>query len=238
MHFAFVMPNSNKNIEYKDLGSMDYAKAWDYQEKLFNTILDIKKLRREGEETLRLTTPNFLLFCEHQHVYTLGKSGSQSNLLINKELLKSKGASFYKTNRGGDITYHGPGQIVGYPVLDLENFDIGIKDYISLIEETIINTLKEYNIASGRLSGASGVWLDADNNNARKICAIGVKTSRFVSMHGFAFNVNTDLDFYNFINPCGHIDKGVTSLAKEMGKEMDMSEVKERVRHKFTGLFS
>jgi len=232
------MQSANKNIEFKDLGIIDYPEAWDYQERLFNTILDIKKIKRDSKETIRLSTPNFLLFCEHPHVFTLGKSGSQNNLLINEDLLKAKGATFYKTNRGGDITYHGPGQIVGYPIIDLENFDIGIKDYIFLMEEVIINTLKNYGIVSGRLGGASGVWLDADNKNARKICAIGVKTSRFVCMHGFAFNVNTDLDFYNFINPCGFTDKGVTSMAKELGKHMNFEEVKEKVKSNFIGLFS
>ncbi len=232
------MSNQNKNVEYKDLGVIDYQEAWDYQEKLFNTILDIKKHRREANEAIRLITPNYLLFCEHPHVFTLGKSGSQNNLLINKELLKSKGASYCKTNRGGDITYHGPGQIVGYPILDLENFGIGIKDYINLMEEAIILTLEDYGMDSARLGGASGVWLDADNKNARKICAIGVKTSRYVTMHGFAFNVNTDLDFYSFINPCGFTDKGVTSMARELGKTMDFSELKEKVKNNFIGLFS
>ena len=232
------MLSPNKEIEFKDLGIIDYQEAWDFQERLFNTILDIKKTKKDSKETLRLSTPNFLLFCEHPHVFTLGKSGSQSNLLVNEEILKSKGASFYKTNRGGDITYHGPGQIVGYPILDLENFGIGIKDYIHLLEEAIIITLKEYDIASGRLDGASGVWLDTDNKNARKICAIGVKTSRFVTMHGFAFNVNTDLDLYTYINPCGFTDKGVTSMAKELGREIDFGEVKEKLRNHFTSLFA
>jgi lipoyl(octanoyl) transferase len=183
-------------------------------------------------------SPNYLLFCEHPHVYTLGKSGSVNNLLINNRQLHEKKVSFVKTNRGGDITYHGPGQIVGYPILDLENFGLGIRDYVGLLEESIINLLSGFNLKGERLSGATGVWLDpATPGKARKICAIGVKASRFITMHGFAFNVNTDLQFFNYINPCGFTDKTVTSLEKELGMQMDFDEVKEKVLENMTNLF-
>lgn len=214
----------NKEIIYQDLGIMPYADAWDFQEKLFQEILDAKK---NGAET----TPNYLLFCEHPHVYTLGKSGSDDNLLVNKDALLKRGVSFFRTNRGGDITYHGPGQIVGYPILDLENFGIGIRRYIELLEESIIILLSGFGIASSRLEGASGVWLDADNPvKARKICAIGVRSSRYVTMHGFAFNVNTDLSLYNNINPCGFTEKGVTSMEKELGEKQDFEMIKLALR--------
>jgi lipoyl(octanoyl) transferase len=210
----------NKEIIYKDLGQIEYAEAWAYQEKLFQDILASKK------EPSGAGASNYLLFCEHHHVYTLGKSGSKTNLLINNESLKEKGVTFFKTNRGGDITYHGPGQIVGYPILDLESFGLGIRTYIGLLEESIIILLKKYGIRSSRLEGASGVWLDAGNPKERKISAIGVRSSRYVTMHGFAFNVNTDLEYYNFINPCGFVDKGVTSMQKELGTVLDINEVK------------
>jgi lipoyl(octanoyl) transferase len=212
----------SKEIRYIDLGLMEYGEAWQYQEKLFNEILDAKKTGSEKQ--------NYLLFCEHPHVFTLGKSGSESNLLINNLDLQQKGVSFFKTNRGGDITYHGPGQIVGYPILDLEEYGLGIRAYIELLEESIILLLKEYGITASRLDGASGTWLDAGSPEARKICAIGVKSSRYVSMHGFAFNVNTQLDFYNHINPCGFVDKGVTSLEKELGEKQDFHAIKARLR--------
>lgn len=211
----------SREIKYLDLGTMEYGKAWQYQEKLFNEIIEAKKTGAEK--------PNQLLFCEHPHVFTLGKSGSNSNLLINNLELQQKGVSFFRTNRGGDITYHGPGQIVGYPILDLEAFGLGIRTYIELLEESIIILLKEYGISASRLEGASGTWLDAGTSLARKICAIGVRSSRFVTMHGFAFNVNTDLGFYDFINPCGFVDKGVTSLEKELGEKQDLSAVKARL---------
>lgn len=215
----------NKGITYRDLGLIPYAEAWDYQEELFRSILIAKKDNPGGE------TPNYLLFCEHPHVYTLGKSGAPSNMLANEEVLAKIGASFYHTNRGGDITYHGPGQIVGYPILDLENFGLGIRRYIELLEESIIRLLKEYGIASSRLEGASGVWLDPDKpGRTRKICAIGVRSSRYVTMHGFAFNVNTRLDYYTYINPCGFVEKGVSSMEKELGAVQDMDRVKARLK--------
>ncbi|MEN8223748.1 MAG: lipoyl(octanoyl) transferase LipB [Bacteroidota bacterium] len=215
----------NKEIVYKDLGKIPYAEAWEYQEELFRKIIGGKD--GQGNNPI----PNYLLFCEHPHVFTLGKSGSDQNLLINEQVLKSKGATFFRTNRGGDITYHGPGQIVGYPILDLEQFNLGIRKYIEILEEAVMILLKEYNIVSTRLEGASGVWLDADTpQQARKICAIGVRSSRFVTMHGFAFNVNTDLGFYNYINPCGFTDKGVTSMAKELGKRQDMADIKSALK--------
>lgn len=211
----------SKAIRYNDLGLIPYAEAWDKQEALFQQIIDAKTAAN-GEDA-----GNHLLFCEHPHVYTLGKSGSESNLLINEAVLKQKGASFFRTNRGGDITYHGPGQIVGYPILDLEAFGLGIRRYIELLEQAVIDLLQHYQISAGRLEGASGVWLEADvPAKARKICAIGVRSSRFVTMHGFAFNVNTDLDYYGYINPCGFTDKGVTSMEKELGAAQDMEKVK------------
>lgn len=214
----------NTDIIYRDLGSIEYAEAWDYQEELFHEILSLKKENAPQ-------TPNYLLFCEHPHVYTLGKSGSEKNLLINNEYLKKKEASFFRTNRGGDITYHGPGQIVGYPIIDLENFGLGIRRYIELLEESVILLLAKYSINAARLEGASGVWLDAGKpGEARKICAIGVRASRYVSMHGFAFNINTDLDFFNSINPCGFIDKGVTSMQKELGAEQDIEAIKAELK--------
>lgn len=211
-----------RRIIYKDLGRIEYAAAWDYQEKLFKAIIDAKQ---NGEEY-----SNHLLFCEHPHVYTLGKSGSDTNLLLNKEALEQKGATFYRTNRGGDITYHGPGQIVGYPILDLEAFGLGIRSYIELLEESVITLLENYGLSAGRLDGASGVWLDSGTPSARKICAIGVRSSRFVTMHGFAFNVNTNLDYFGYINPCGFVDKGVTSIQKELGKEVNLATVKLELR--------
>ena len=213
-----------------NLGLIDYQEAWDFQEKLFKQLMDAK--------LAGVPTPNYLLFCEHPHVFTLGKSGSVNNLLINNLQLREKKVSFVKTNRGGDITYHGPGQIVGYPILDLENFGLGIRDYVGLLEESIINVLSGFNLKGERLSGATGVWLNPETpGKARKISAIGVKASRFITMHGFAFNVNTDLKFFNFINPCGFTDKTVTSLEKELGMQMDFDEVKEKVLEKMTNLF-
>ncbi|MCK4569631.1 MAG: lipoyl(octanoyl) transferase LipB [Bacteroidales bacterium] len=214
----------NKKIIYKDLGNIDYAEAWDLQEKLFQEIIAGKKDHTE------VKSPDYLLFCEHPHVFTIGKSGSVNNLLITEQMLSEKGASLFNTNRGGDITYHGPGQIVGYPILDLENYGLGIRKYISLLEESIIVLLGEYGITSSILDGASGVWLDAGNAGARKICAIGVRSSRYVTMHGFAFNVNTNLEYFSYINPCGFMDKGVTSLEKELGAQQDIEKVKLRLK--------
>ena len=209
---------------FKDIGLIEYKEAWLFQEKIFNEILEIKsKNRNEGSE---ITTKNHLIFCEHPHVYTLGNSGNKENLLVNEEYLKSRGASFYKTNRGGDITYHGPGQIVGYPVFDLDNFFNDIGKYLRFLEEVIILTLKEYGISGERSKGETGVWLDVGKPTARKICAMGVKTSRWVSMHGFAFNLNTDLSYFENIIPCGINDKKVTSLEKEIGHKIDVDHAK------------
>jgi lipoyl(octanoyl) transferase len=220
----------SREITYKDPGMIPYGEAWDYQEKLFQSILNAK------QKGLRSDT-NYIIFCEHPHVYTIGKSGSDNNLLINKEVLKAKGVSFFRTNRGGDITYHGPGQIVGYPILDLENFKLGIRTYIELLEEGIIKLLETYGISSSRLEGASGVWLDAESPiKARKICAIGVRSSRYVTMHGFAFNVNTDLSYYNNINPCGFTEKGVTSMEKELGSKQDFEKIKSELLTILTSL--
>jgi lipoyl(octanoyl) transferase len=214
------MTTSRPEIIYQDLGMMPYRQAWDYQEKLYSELM-AKKL--SGLKTF----PGHLLFCEHPPVFTLGKSGSKENLLINEQMLAQRGIEFYRINRGGDITYHGPGQIVGYPILDLEQYNLGIKSYIWKLEEAVIMALKVYGIAAGRLQGATGVWLDPESPSAtRKICAIGVKASRHITMHGFAFNVNTDLSFYQFINPCGFVDKGVTSMEKELGVKQDMPKVK------------
>lgn len=226
----------NKEVTCKNIGVIDYKEAWDYQESLFDEIVAIKEKNRKTED--KKDSPNYLLFCEHPHVYTLGKSGKEENLLISEKFLRSKGASLYKINRGGDITYHGPGQIVGYPILDLDNFGVSIKSYIDGIEEVIIRTLKHYEITATRSDGATGVWLDANNPvKARKICAIGVRTSHWVSMHGFAFNINTNLDYFNFIVPCGIQGKSVTSLSKELGKPVDLNEVQMLLKNEFTNVF-
>ena len=220
---------------FKDIGLIEYKEAWLFQEKLFNEILEIKsKNRNEGSE---ITTKNHLIFCEHPHVYTLGNSGNKENLLVNEEYLKSRGASFYKTNRGGDITYHGPGQIVGYPVFDLDNFFNDIGKYLRFLEEVIILTLKEYGISGERSKGETGVWLDVGKPTARKICAMGVKTSRWVSMHGFAFNLNTDLSYFENIIPCGINDKKVTSLEKEIGHKIDVDHAKVLLKSNIERVF-
>ncbi|MEL1243348.1 lipoyl(octanoyl) transferase LipB [Flavobacterium sp. DGU11] len=226
----------NKTIEFLDLGSMDYKEAWDYQEQLFKEILDIKiSNRREGQE---IVTPNYLLFTEHPHVYTLGKSGDMENLLLSEKQLEAKGATFYKINRGGDITYHGPGQIVGYPILDLENFFTDIHKYLRFLEEVIILTLSEYGVTGTRSDGETGVWLDVGTPFARKICAMGVRASRWVTMHGFAFNVNADLGYFDNIIPCGIRGKAVTSLNVELGvANVSEAEVKEKILKHFTKLF-
>ena len=209
---------------FKDIGLIEYKEAWLFQEKIFNEILEIKsKNRNEGAEII---TKNHLIFCEHPHVYTLGNSGNKENLLVNEEYLKSRGASFYKTNRGGDITYHGPGQIVGYPIFDLDSFFNDIGKYLRFLEEVVILTLKEYGLSGERSKGETGVWLDVGKPTARKICAMGIKTSRWVSMHGFAFNLNTDLSYFENIIPCGINDKKVTSLEKEIGHKIDIDHAK------------
>ena len=227
----------NRTVAFEDLGIIDYKEAWDYQEKLFKGIIDIKMENRKSPDQEK-ATPNYLLFCEHPHVYTLGKHGSEENLLANMLELSNKKATYYKINRGGDITYHGPGQIVGYPILDLDNFSPDIHQYVYNLEEAIIKTIKEYGLKGERLEGASGVWLDpAEPARARKICAIGIRSSRWVTMHGFAFNVNTDLSYFDLINPCGFTDKKATSMEKELGKPFDMEEVKAKVKHHLAEIF-
>ena len=226
----------NKTIHFQDLGIKDYKEAWNFQENLFQSILDLKARKRK--EDLLEETPNYLLFVEHPHVYTLGKSGDISNLLISEAQLEQKKASFYKIDRGGDITYHGPGQIVGYPILDLENFFTDIHKYLRLLEEMVILTLADYGIKAGRSEGETGVWLDADTPFARKICAMGVRASRWVTMHGFAFNVNADLGYFDNIIPCGIKGKAVTSLHVELGvTRLPEEEVKEKLRQHFCNRF-
>lgn len=229
----------NTNILFQDLGTMDYKECWDYQEELFQSIIRQKISNRDLPEEQRVQTKNYLLFVEHPHVYTLGKSGEEKNLLLNQQQLQYKQATYHKINRGGDITYHGPGQLVAYPILDLDNFFTDIHKYLRLLEETIILTLKDYCVESGRSAGETGVWLDADNPlKARKICAMGVRCSRWVTMHGWGFNVNSDLDYFNNIIPCGISDKSVTSLHKELGYNVDMNELKEKLKENFKNLFS
>ena len=226
----------NKKIQLQDLGSRDYKSIWEYQEELFKDIVDLKIKNRREE--LDLPTPNYLLFVEHPHVYTLGKSGDLENLLLNEKQLEAKGATFYKINRGGDITYHGPGQIVGYPILDLENFFTDIHKYLRFLEESIILTLEEYGLKCGRSEGETGVWLDVGTPFARKICALGVRASRWVTMHGFALNVNVDLGYFDNIIPCGIRGKGVTSLQVELGVEkVDEDEVKAKIVKHLPQLF-
>ncbi len=218
----------NKCI-FEDLGLMEYKDAWDYQEKLFDGMIQGKLYNREHDQDAKKLT-NHLLFVEHLHVYTLGKSGVQNNLLINDEFLKTIHASYYRSNRGGDITYHGPGQIVGYPIFDLEQLGLTIREYIEKLEQAVITCIAEYGVKGERLEGATGVWLDTNiSGRARKICAIGVKASRHVSMHGFALNINTDLNYFSHINPCGFTDKGVTSLQKELGYKLDLDSVKQKM---------
>ncbi len=225
-------------VIFQDLGKVDYKKAWEYQEKLFEKIVSVKGQNRDLPSGKQIKIKNHLLFCEHPHVYTLGKSGSENNLLIDQLQLKAKNASFYKINRGGDITYHGPGQIVGYPIFDLELFNVRIKQYINKLEEAIIKTLRLYNLKGERLKNGTGVWLDPEiPGKARKICAIGVRVSRFVTMHGFAFNVNSNLEYFNYINPCGFVDKGITSLEKEVDTKIDINNVKLVVREKMSEVF-
>lgn len=222
-------------VVFQDLGLIDYKEAWDYQEKLFNQILDVKKNNRK--ENRQDPTSSYLLFCEHPHVYTLGKSGDENNLLVNEDYLMSRGATFYKINRGGDITYHGPGQIVGYPILDLDNFFTDIHKYLRFLEEAVILTLADYGIESTRSDGETGVWLDVGGEKARKICALGVRSSRWVTMHGFAFNVNCDLSYFGNIIPCGIVDKTVTSMQKELSKEVDIQEVQHKLKGHLKKLF-
>lgn len=224
-------------IKYRDLGVVDYKEAWEYQEKLFRERVELKLFNRNNPLISSSILDDILLFVEHPHVYTLGKSGNQNNLLIKSEFLEQIHATYYHTDRGGDITYHGPGQIVGYPIFDLEHFGIHLKQYVFGIEESIILFLKDMGIEARRLKGATGVWIEPDTTSARKICALGVKGSRHITMHGFALNVNTDLKYFGYINPCGFEDKGVTSLEKELGVKQDLNQVKNLLQIKIIDYF-
>ncbi|MGE5448576.1 MAG: lipoyl(octanoyl) transferase LipB [Bacteroidales bacterium] len=220
------------NFNYEDLGLKDYKQCWDYQETLHQQIVQ-DKLENKTSSSI-----NHFLLVEHPHVYTLGKSGDEHNLLVNGDFLRKIEAVYYKINRGGDITYHGPGQLVGYPIIDLENYKIGVKDFIFKMEQAIIQTIAEYGLVGTLKEGATGVWLDAEEPAlSRKICAIGVRVSRYVSMHGFALNVNTDMRYFSYINPCGFLTYGVTSLERELGRKVDMQEVKEIVKSKFNLIY-
>jgi len=223
-------------ITFKDLGNVEYKEAWDYQTELFQHSVNLKlQARKEEKEAL---PENFLLFCEHPHVYTLGKSGSKENLIYTEAQLKEKEISFYRNNRGGDITYHGPGQIVGYPILDLDQFFTDVHLYMRKLEEAVVKTIADYGLVGDRLQGSTGVWLDVDDpEKVRKICAMGVKMSRWITMHGFAFNVNTDLNYFKGIIPCGIDDKAVTSLQTEIGKRLDIDEVKNKLKYYFAQEF-
>ena len=225
----------NKQVIFKDWGLLDYQQAWDKQEAIFQKTVDLKIANRSSANPK--PTPNYLVFVEHPHVYTLGKSGKAENLLLDEEGLKEKDASYYKINRGGDITYHGAGQLVGYPILDLDNFFTDIHLYLRTLEESVILTLADYGIKAGRYAGFTGVWLDADNHKARKICALGVRCSRWVTMHGFALNVNVQLDYFKNIIPCGIDDKDVTSMERELGRKVDFEEVKQILKKHIFVLF-
>ncbi len=234
----------NKKVIFQDWGLIDYKEAWDKQEVLFSETVALKTLIRnrlitsEGDEYPEYTpTPNYLVFCEHPHVYTLGKSGKPEHLLLDEKGLKDKKASYYAINRGGDITYHGPGQIVGYPILDLDNFFSDIHLYLRTLEEAVILTLADHGLNAGRYPGYTGVWFDADNDKARKICALGVRCSRWVTMHGMAFNINPDLDYFKNIVPCGIDDKDVTSMERELGRKVDIEDVKENLKKHISVLF-
>lgn len=222
-------------VIFQDLGLIDYKEAWDYQEKLFKGTVDQKIAVRNGESTDE--TKNYLLFCQHPHVYTLGKSGDKKNLLLDKNELAKHEASYYEINRGGDITYHGPGQLVAYPIFDLDHFFSDIHKYLRFLEEAVIKTLNEYGIDSGRVEGLTGVWIDGDKPTARKICAMGVKSSRWVTMHGIGFNVNSDLSYFSHIVPCGIDDKAVTSMEKELGKPLNFQEVADVLKDKLAEQF-
>lgn len=222
----------SRKVTFEDLGRIRYKEAWDYQAKLFAEVIRDKQEQKSERK-------QYLLFCEHEHVYTLGKSGDRQNLLITRQICEQRKIDLHKIDRGGDITYHGPGQLVAYPIIDLEAFGIGIKRYISLLEDVVIETLKSYGIEGVKDEKAMGVWIDPDDPQwARKICAIGVRASRFVTMHGLALNINSDLSYFNFINPCGFTDRGVTSMQKELGREVDFGEVSTRMKHAFQELFA
>jgi lipoyl(octanoyl) transferase len=227
------------SVVYKDIGLKDYKETWDFQTGIFNKLVGTKKNLNPENASQAKSEPGTFIFVEHPHVYTLGKSGSENNLLLDYIQLRAKDASFYKIDRGGDITYHGPGQIVGYPIFDLEAVKVGLKEYIYMLEDTIIKTVGEFGITASRLEGGTGVWLDPEiAGKARKICAIGVKASRYVTMHGFAFNVNTNLSYFDNINPCGFTDKGVTSLEKELGVKQDFEAVKMIVKRNLQEIFN
>ena len=225
----------NKNVVFQDWALLDYQTAWDKQESIFSETVHVKTQNRTNGTSLEV--PNHLIFVEHPHVYTLGKSGKPENLLLDEVGLKNENATYHKINRGGDITYHGPGQIVAYPILDLDNFFTDIHLYLRTLEEAVILTIGDYGIPSGRYAGFTGVWLDADNEKARKICALGVRCSRWVTMHGLAFNVNTDLKYFKNIVPCGIDDKDVTSLERELGAKLDIEEVKKKLIQHISNLF-
>lgn len=227
-----------QKVTFQDLGEIDFKQAWDLQESLLAETVRQKVENRTLEPARHFPSRHYLLFCEHPHVFTLGKSGAEAHLLADEQKLEEIGATYYKINRGGDITYHGPGQLVGYPIFDLDHFFNDIHKYLRLLEESIILTLAEYGIEAGRVSGLTGVWLDGDDPiKARKICAFGVRCSRWVTMHGFAFNINNDLSYFNKIVPCGITDKGVTSLSKELGREININEVKSKVLFHLQSLF-
>ena len=227
----------NTKIKFKDLGIMDYSTAWEYQENLMKNTIEIKMKNRKFPAKQIIETPNYFLFVEHPHVYTLGKSGNENNMLISTETLEKINAYYVKTNRGGDITYHGYGQIVGYPVLDLENFFTDIHRYMRNLEEVIILTMADYGLKGERSQGETGVWLDVGKPFARKICAMGVKASRWVTIHGFAFKVNTDMQYFEHIIPCGIKGKQVTSLERELGQKLNIEEVKNKIKRHFSEVF-
>ena len=227
-----------RQVHFQDLGLIDYAEAWAYQTKLFQATIDRKIANRNLPGNQQVLTEDHLLFCEHPHVYTLGKSGKQSHLLLNGTEMREKGVQFFPIDRGGDITYHGPGQIVGYPIFDMDHHFTDIHRFLRTLEEAVIGTLEAYNIKAGRINGLTGVWLDwNDPFKARKICAFGIRASRWVTMHGFAFNVNTDLSYFENIVPCGITDKGVTCMAKELGGLVDIEAVKNRLKLELADLF-
>lgn len=226
-----------QKVIFRDLGLIDFKEAWDYQQSLFDGTVDLKFANRKRSDEPATPTSSYLLFCEHPHVYTLGKSGKEEHLLINEKELRDKRATFYKINRGGDITYHGPGQLVGYPILDLDNFFTDIHKYLRYLEEVFISVLADFGLKGERSESETGVWLDVGKSNARKICALGVRASRWVTMHGWAFNVNTDLDYFDNIVPCGIFGKDVTSLQKELGETISMDVIKSKARYYFSEIF-
>ena len=227
----------NPKVIYEDLGLIDFKEAWGYQTQLFDATIAIKMDNRRDENNKRITS-NYLLFCEHPHVFTLGKSGKETHLLLNENSLKARGATYFKINRGGDITYHGPGQLVAYPIFDLDHFFTDIHKYLRFLEEAVIRTLAEYDIIAERVEGLTGVWVDGTKPTARKICAMGVKCSRWVTMHGIALNVKSDLSYFKNIVPCGINDKAVTSIQNELGKEIDMNDVKQKLKINLSKVFN